>query len=49
MLPVFCFWVYIFETSCGALIHHVAALVQRTLQNSTKIFWDTTLVEVLFF
>ena len=33
---------FLFMFFCGAFIHHLAAMVQRTLQNSTKkFFWDT--------
>ena len=46
----FCLWVYEFETFCGSFIHHLAAMVQRTLQNSTKkFFWDTQLAALFLF
>ena len=50
MLAYFCLWVYRFETFCCAFIHHLAATVQRTLQNSTKkFFWDTLLATLFLF
>ena len=42
----FCLWVYRFETFCGAFYHHLAALVQRTLQNSTRKFFGYTLLYI---
>ena len=42
----FCLWVYKVETFCGSFIHHLAAMVQRTLQNSTKKFFLGTPTDV---
>ena len=36
VLAVFCLLVYKFETFCGVSGHHLAALVQKELQNSKE-------------
>ena len=44
MLADFCFWVYKFETFRGVFLHHLAhlaALVQRILQNKKKSCFGT--------
>ena len=41
--------VYKFETFRSVSIHHLAALVQKELQNSNKKNWDTLMINVDFF
>ena len=44
---LFTLLVYKFETFCGVSIHHLAALVQKELQNKKiKIYWDTLIVNL---
>ena len=41
--------VYKFETFRSVSIHHLAALVQKELQNLNKKNWDTLMINVDFF
>ena len=45
----FSLWVLKFESFCGVFIHHLAALFQKELQNSSKKNWDTLMINVDFF